>query len=229
MVSERQRAQKQGYPSPIHDTIEDTHACYDGNVQMALEAMARGEKVELLVASHNQVGGRRGMWVRVCLVDRFSRFSLAAVTDATWWCPRHIHAPTHIRRQASIEKALAGMGALGLEPAKSGVYFGQLLGMADHLTLSLGRHGYKAYKCVRQSIAWWWIDHPTACLLNPLKSIDSVTQPTPKSNRYVPYGRVGEVVPYLIRRAQENSDVLGGVGKELGLLKREILRRVLPF
>ena len=45
----------------------------------------------------------------------------------------------------------------------------------------------------------------------------------------MPYGRVGEVVPYLIRRAQENSDVLGGVGKELGLLQREIARRILPF
>lgn len=67
MVSERQRAQKMGYPSPIHDTIEATHACYDGNVQMALEAMARGEKVELLVASHNQVGA----CARVCgSVDR---------------------------------------------------------------------------------------------------------------------------------------------------------------
>lgn len=52
---------------------------------------------------------------------------------------------------------------------------------------------------------------------------------THQHHRYVPYGRVGEVVPYLIRRAQENSDVLGGVGKELGLLQREIRRRILPF
>jgi len=64
--------------------------------------------------------------------------------------------------------------------------------MADHLTLSLGRHQYKAYK-------------------------------------YVPYGRVGEVLPYLLRRLQENSYMLGGVGKELGLLKAEIRRRALPF
>lgn len=55
MVSERKRAEERGYPSPIHDTIEETHARYDSNVAMALEAMARGEKVEVLVASHNQV------------------------------------------------------------------------------------------------------------------------------------------------------------------------------
>jgi hypothetical protein len=34
-----------------------------------------------------------------------------------------------------------------------------------------------------------------------------------------------EVVPYLIRRAQENSDVMLGVGKEIRLLKDELSRR----
>jgi len=29
MVLERQRAQEMGYPSPIHETKEDTHANYD--------------------------------------------------------------------------------------------------------------------------------------------------------------------------------------------------------
>jgi hypothetical protein len=39
------------------------------------------------------------------------------------------------------------MGRLGLEPSpKCGVYFGQLLGMADHLTFTLGKHGYKVIK-----------------------------------------------------------------------------------
>lgn len=32
--------------------------------------------------------------------------------------------------------------------AGSGVYFGQLLGMADHLTFLLGAHGYRAYKVI---------------------------------------------------------------------------------
>jgi proline dehydrogenase len=43
--------------------------------------------------------------------------------------------------------------------------------------------------------------------------------------KYVPYGPVMEVVPYLIRRAQENSDVMLGVGKEIKLLKEELARR----
>ena len=47
--------------------------------------------------------------------------------------------------QSSVERAVEGMAARGLPPS-SGVYFGQLLGMADHLTFTLGRHGYGAYK-----------------------------------------------------------------------------------
>jgi proline dehydrogenase len=44
-------------------------------------------------------------------------------------------------------------------------------------------------------------------------------------SKYVPYGPVGDVVPYLIRRAQENSSVNGEVSRELGLLQQEIKRR----
>jgi proline dehydrogenase len=43
--------------------------------------------------------------------------------------------------------------------------------------------------------------------------------------KYVPYGQVREVIPYLIRRAQENSSVTGDVGRELTLITREIKRR----
>lgn len=32
--------------------------------------------------------------------------------------------------------------------------------------------------------------------------------------KYLPYGPINEVMPYLIRRAQENSDVMSGVTKE---------------
>ncbi|KAL4856165.1 Proline dehydrogenase 1 [Chlorella vulgaris] len=74
--------------------------------------------------------------------------------------------------QGSIELTVEQMAALGLPPS-SGVFFGQLLGMADHLTYTLGANGYGAYK-------------------------------------YVPFGAVEEVMPYLIRRAQENSSILSG-------------------
>jgi proline dehydrogenase len=93
--------------------------------------------------------------------------------------------------QVSIEKTVAGMAARGLAPGGSGVYFGQLLGMADNLTFTLGNAGYAAFK-------------------------------------YVPYGAVELVMPYLVRRAQENSAIMGaGVGRQLGLLQKELKRRLL--
>mmetsp|Transcript_101267 Transcript_101267/g.198742 ORF Transcript_101267/g.198742 Transcript_101267/m.198742 type:complete len:534 (+) Transcript_101267:33-1634(+) len=93
--------------------------------------------------------------------------------------------------QQSIELTLERAAERGLPPSAN-IYFGQLLGMADHLTYSLGGAGYRAYK-------------------------------------YVPYGKIQEVMPYLVRRAQENSDMLGGVAVELRMLRNEIIRRSLPF
>jgi len=92
--------------------------------------------------------------------------------------------------QKSVTFVLDKMEKLNISPSNGGVYFGQLLGMADHLTFNLGRNGYKAYK-------------------------------------YVPYGPIHEVLPYLIRRAQENSNVLGGTQQDILMIKSEIKRRIL--
>jgi len=43
--------------------------------------------------------------------------------------------------------------------------------------------------------------------------------------KYVPYGPVKEVLPYLIRRAQENTSVKGQTGRELSLIIKEKERR----
>lgn len=44
-------------------------------------------------------------------------------------------------------------------------------------------------------------------------------------SKYLPFGPVHEVIPYLMRRAQENSSVSGQTGRELELIKREFSRR----
>ncbi len=43
--------------------------------------------------------------------------------------------------------------------------------------------------------------------------------------KYLPYGPVKDVIPYLIRRAQENTSVSGQMSRELKLIKEEIKRR----
>jgi proline dehydrogenase len=43
--------------------------------------------------------------------------------------------------------------------------------------------------------------------------------------KYVPYGPVKEVLPYLLRRADENTSVAGQTGRELSLIQKEKKRR----
>ena len=45
------------------------------------------------------------------------------------------------------------------------------------------------------------------------------------ASKYMPYGPVRDVIPYLIRRAEENSSVAGQMGRELSLIKAEMKRR----
>ena len=45
--------------------------------------------------------------------------------------------------------------------------------------------------------------------------------------KYVPFGPVKDVMPYLIRRAEENTSVAGQTGRELMLIKKEKARRKL--
>mmetsp|Transcript_12829 Transcript_12829/g.19453 ORF Transcript_12829/g.19453 Transcript_12829/m.19453 type:complete len:566 (-) Transcript_12829:30-1727(-) len=147
MHGERVRAKEMGYPSPIHDTIEDTHKCYDESVEYILRhRLEHNSKSEVLLGSHNQ---------------------------------------------PSIEKAIRLMNELDMSAGSDQgiVHFAQLLGMSDHLTFGLGKQGYRAYK-------------------------------------YVPYGKVDEVMPYLLRRAEENSTLLGSSNKEKEMLGREIKRRI---
>ncbi len=43
--------------------------------------------------------------------------------------------------------------------------------------------------------------------------------------KYLPFGPIKEVIPYLIRRAEENTSVKGQTSRELQLIKRELKRR----
>ena len=43
--------------------------------------------------------------------------------------------------------------------------------------------------------------------------------------KYVPYGPVGAVMPYLLRRANENTSVAGQSSRELALIRKELRRR----
>ncbi|MBK7884101.1 MAG: proline dehydrogenase family protein [Chitinophagaceae bacterium] len=44
-------------------------------------------------------------------------------------------------------------------------------------------------------------------------------------SKYLPFGPIKDVIPYLMRRARENSSVAGQTGRELALIKKELERR----
>jgi proline dehydrogenase len=68
------------------------------------------------------------------------------------------------------------------------IYFSQLFGMSDHISMNLAGEGYNVTK-------------------------------------YLPYGPVKSVVPYLIRRANENTSIAGQMSRELDLVSQEKIRR----
>ncbi len=44
-------------------------------------------------------------------------------------------------------------------------------------------------------------------------------------SKYLPFGPIADVIPYLMRRAEENSSVSGQTGRELALIRKEMRRR----
>ena len=90
--------------------------------------------------------------------------------------------------EESIYKIINMINQMGMERSSDKIWFGQLLGMSDHITFNLANENYNVVK-------------------------------------YLPYGPIKEVMPYLIRRAEENTSVKGQTSRELTLIKNEISRR----
>lgn len=140
MEKERERAEENGYPSPIHVNKEATDACFNKCLRYIVKNL---EDFSLCMGTHNEE-------------------STLILTEL--------------------------MKNRGISKNDDRIVFAQLLGMSDHITFNLSTNGY-----------------PTA--------------------KYVPFGPVRDVMPYLIRRAEENSSVSGQTDRELELIKHELRRR----
>jgi proline dehydrogenase len=140
MEKERDRAQKKGYPSPIHDNKENVDVDFNLAMEFCLENLD---------------------FVSVCIASQSESSNLLAVKLIN---DRKI-AMNH-----------------------PNVLFSQLYGMGDNITFNLSKLGCNACK-------------------------------------YLPYGPVKDVIPYLIRRAEENTSFQGSTGRELKLIESEIKRR----
>lgn len=140
MEKERERAQSQGYPSPINDTKKDSDNSYNEALKFCIE---NHPQIDVIAGTHNEESSRY-------LVELMEENDLKN------------HDP-HI-------------------------VFSQLFGMSDNISYNLASKGYNVVK-------------------------------------YVPYGPIEDVMPYLIRRAEENTSVAGQTGRELSLIMKEKARR----
>lgn len=75
------------------------------------------------------------------------------------------------------------------------------------------------------------LNHPHASFSQLLGMSDNITFNLAHAgcnvSKYLPFGPVKEVIPYLMRRAQENTSVEGQTGREISLIKKEAKRRKL--
>ncbi|HAY71579.1 MAG TPA: proline dehydrogenase [Saprospirales bacterium] len=142
MEKERARAAAKGYPSPIFETIEGTHASYNAGLEYCLDHI---DEMYLSNATHNEDS---------CQL-------LAKLMDEKDIPKNHPRIVT-----------------------------AQLIGMSDNISFGMAKAGYNVEK-------------------------------------YVPYGPVKHVLPYLIRRTQENTSVGGQMSREFNLIQTEMRRRKL--
>jgi proline dehydrogenase len=74
-------------------------------------------------------------------------------------------------------------------------------------------------------------DHPHAAFAQLYGMGDNISYVLAKHgynvSKYVPYGPVGDAIPYLIRRAEENSSAAGHMSRQLEMINRELKRRKL--
>ncbi|KAG5220408.1 proline dehydrogenase [Salix suchowensis] len=143
MSRESKLASALGYDSPIHNSIQETHACYNDCASFMLEKITNRSDAVIL-ATHNVESGR-----------------LAA------------------------KKALD----LGIGRGNPKLEFAQLYGMSDSLSFGLSNAGFLVSK-------------------------------------YMPYGPVDKVIPYLLRRAEENRGLLSTSSIDKELMRKELKRRL---
>ncbi|XP_021749581.1 proline dehydrogenase 2, mitochondrial-like [Chenopodium quinoa] len=143
MSSESKLAASLGYESPIHNTIQDTHDCYNDCASFMLDKIVNGSGAAVL-ATHNVESGK------------------LAATKAR---------------------------ELGIGKENERLQFAQLYGMSEALSYGLKNAGFQVSK-------------------------------------YLTFGPVEEVIPYLLRRAEENRGMLSSSNLDRQLMGMELKRRM---
>ncbi|KAL9230126.1 hypothetical protein vseg_005515 [Gypsophila vaccaria] len=143
MSSETKLANSLGFDSPIHNTIQDTHNCYNECASFMLDRVV-DKSGAVVLATHNVESGK--------LAARKAR-------------------------------------DLGIGKENERLQFAQLYGMSEALSYGLANAGFQVSK-------------------------------------YLTFGPVEEVIPYLLRRAEENRGLLSSSSLDRQLMGLELKRRI---
>jgi proline dehydrogenase len=98
----------------------------------------------------------------------------------------------------------------------------------EHISICAATHNEKSSMFLAQGVLSRGIapNHPHVHFSQLYGMSDHVTYNLAKAgfnaSKYLPYGPVKDVIPYLIRRAQENTSVAGSMSRELSLIHKEI-------
>ncbi len=101
----------------------------------------------------------------------------------------------------------------------------------DYISFCAGSHNEESNALLTQLMQEKGITHddPRAYFAQLLGMSDHITYNLAHANynvaKYVPYGPISEVMPYLLRRADENTSVAGQTSRELSLILQETKRR----
>lgn len=167
MSSETKTAASLGYDSPIHNSIQDTHDCYNSCASFMLEKIADGFGA-LVLASHNVESGKKSsIWpafkCRFGLLYKFFFFLYVVLLT--------------IGRLAAMKAHDLGIGKVSQK-----LEFAQLYGMSESLSFGLRNAGFQVSK-------------------------------------YMPFGPIDLVMPYLLRRAEENRGLLSASSLDRHLMR----------
>jgi len=101
----------------------------------------------------------------------------------------------------------------------------------DRMALCLGTHNEDSCRLLaafmeKQKLA---ADHPHVTVSQLYGMSDNISFNVAAAGyrvaKYLPYGPLHSVMPYLFRRAEENSSIAGQTGRELTLIRHELTRR----
>src|SRR5215203_5833487 len=101
----------------------------------------------------------------------------------------------------------------------------------DTLSFVAGTHNEKSVQMLAQKMEQKGVshNHPRIFFSQLYGMSDNLSYVLAKNDynvsKYVPYGPVKDAVPYLIRRAEENTSVQGMTSRELEMIDRELKRR----